>query len=220
VSTGETLTVQDRVEILSTLQRMAAGRDPVALHWNQGVSMALSTLLSINPDFEEMVFDCPADPDANRGLLQTEGIRIMGTLDGVRIELSARRAAPTVHDGRPALRMRLPESMVRIQRREHSRVRPPLTCEFAHDLRGRVRVYELRVVDLSVGGVGLSSEDNEIDVQVGDLLENCRINIEPPLVVGLEVMNLAPERIGCRFTKLGRSVELALARYIAKMHPG
>ena len=222
MSHGETLTVHDRLEILATLRRMATGADPVAIQWNQGGSMALSALLCVNPDFEEMVFDYPADADTSHGLLQAEGIQIIGTLDGVRVELSAQRAAPTVHDGRPALRMRLPESMVRVQRRQHDRVQPSLTCEFARDVGGRVRVYELRVVDLSLGGVGLSSEKNDLDVQAGDLLENCRINLDRSvaLVVSLEVKNLAPGRIGCKFTKLGRSVELSLARYIAKMERG
>lgn len=85
-----------------------------------------TTLLDVNPEFEELVFDCGSDPVANGRLQRAESLEFVTALEQIRIQFSTHAAEPTIHERLPALRVRLPESIVRLQRREYFRVVTPV----------------------------------------------------------------------------------------------
>jgi flagellar brake protein len=222
----ERFLVHDRFEILSILRRLQVKSEPVTLNLDDG-DFVLTILLAVNPDFEEMVFDCGSDPDANRKLMQAERLTLVANIDGIKVQFSVRRPDTTIFEGRPALRMRLPEIMLRLQRRDFYRIPASLACEIALDCDGRVRVLELRVVDLSLGGVAMVTDKAYVDFAVGQVLENCRIGLGTlgTLALDLEVKNLSAgktrnglhqSRIGCEFANLERAAETLISRYIGQ----
>jgi len=224
----ERFLVHERLEIVSTLRRLVGSREPLSVHWDGNDGFALTALLAINPDFEELVLDCLGDARANRRLLESEELTLRATMDGVKIQFSAQRAEPTLFEGRVALRVRLPEMMLRLQRRETFRVRAPLSCQLALEVDGRLCVLETRVADLSLGGVALTTDRSHLGIQSGTRLENCRIGLGElgALTVTLEVRNVMEGRgrngsrqvrFGCRFVELPRSMENLVSRYIAQL---
>lgn len=224
----ERFLVHDKRELVSILRRMATENVSVSVHWDEGAGLALTMLLAVNPDFEEMVFDCANDPDSNRRLLRADRLTLIAMVDGVKVQFSARHVEPTCWEGRPALRMRLPDLLLRLQRREYFRVPVPLLCQCAIEDEGKVRVLELRVADLSLGGVALASERAALNLEIGDELENCRIGMGRlgTLHVNLLVRNVIESetrsgqkhvRLGCTFTNLSRASENLVARYIAQI---
>ena len=220
--------VYDHLEIVATLRRLAAAREPQSVHWDGNDSFALTALLAINPDFQELVLDCLGDARANHRLLASEELSVVATMDGVKIQFSAPRAEATVFEGRPALRVRLPDFMLRLQRRETYRVRAPLSCELALEVDGRLCVLELRVADLSLGGVALVTDRAYLKIEPGRLIDNCRIGLGGvgTLAARLEVRNVMESRnrsgarqlrLGCRFVNLPGTMEALVARYIAQL---
>jgi len=224
----ERFLVHERLEIVASLRRLLASREPLSVHWDGNDGFALTALLAVNQEFEELVLDCLGDARANRRLIESEDLSLVASMDGVKLQFSAQRAEPTVFEGRPALRVRLPELMLRLQRRETFRVRAPLSCELALEVDGRLCVLELRVGDLSLGGLSLVTDRNYVSIEPGSLIENCRINLGAigTLAARLEVRNVMESRnrqgarqlrFGCRFVNLSGSMENLVSRYIAQL---
>ena len=218
--------VHDRFEILSILRRLQLKHEPVTLNID-GAGFTLTILLAVNPEFEELVFDCGNDPAANRGLMQAERITLVANIDGIKVQFSARSLDATIFEGRPALRMRLPDIVLRLQRRDFYRIPASLPCEIALDCAGKVHVFEMRVADLSLGGVALVTDKAFAKFEVGQLLQNCHIGLGSlgTLALDLEVKNMSESktrtglhqvRIGCEFSDLSRITETMVSRFIGQ----
>jgi c-di-GMP-binding flagellar brake protein YcgR len=218
--------VHDRLEIVSILRTLQTRRIRVTLGWRDN-EFALSTLLAVNPEFEEMVFDCGINPDANRALMHAERILISATVDGIRVQFNARHADATVHEGYPALRMRLPELVMRLQRRDSFRVPASLGCQVVVESADSVRALELRTADLSLSGIALICDKSYLQLECGQLIESAHIELGSvgTLDVALEVRNLSESttrnglrllRIGCQFATASRAMEALISRYIAQ----
>jgi len=223
----ERFLVHDKLEIVSILRGLQAAREQVSMHWD-GDGFALTLLLAVNPEFEEMVFDCTNDPEANRRLMKSERITLVSVTGGVKVQFTARHPDTTIFEGHPALRMRLPELLLRLQRREFFRVPASLSCQVAVESEGKVRVLELRVADMSLGGIALVTDKTCLELECGQVLENCHINLGAlgALTVSLTVGNFSEtttrsgnrqQRIGCSFGKLPRNMETIVSRYIAQV---
>jgi c-di-GMP-binding flagellar brake protein YcgR len=222
----ERFLVHDRFEILALLRRLQVKHEPVTMNID-GEACALTILLAVNPDFEEMVFDCGSDSNVNRRLMQADRVTLVANLDGIKVQFSARRPDATIFEGGPALRMRLPDLVLRLQRRDYYRIPASLACEVAIECEEKVRVLELRVADLSLGGVALVTDKTYAKFEIGQILENCRVSMGTlgVLSLDLEVKNLSDTksrngqrqlRIGCGFSNLSRQTEGMISRYIGQ----
>jgi c-di-GMP-binding flagellar brake protein YcgR len=218
--------VQDRLEIVAALRALIAAREPLALHADGSAEFAVSIALAVDAARDLLYVDCVADPFYNRRLTRAGAITLAGLLDGVQLRFAAGPAEADVYDERPALRLALPATMLRVQRRETFRVATPLLCQLALTEEGRTRVVEMRVADLSQGGVALVSERNCPRLEIGQVLEGCRIalNADDVLHVALEVRNVAETttrigarqvRAGCCFVGLDPAQQVLVARAVA-----
>ncbi|MDW8467985.1 MAG: PilZ domain-containing protein [Burkholderiales bacterium] len=149
------------------------------------------------------------------------------SLDGVRIHFATQRAAPTVFDGLAALRVRVPETVLRLQRRDHFRVAPPLArpleLEAPHPAGGRVR---LRVLDISCGGAAVALAPPQLALAPGELLRGCAVELPGPvrLVFDAEVRSVEPgrgpggaTRCGLKFVNLPGAALTAIQRYVLQL---
>lgn len=222
----ERFLVRDRFEILSILGRLQARHEPVTLNVD-GEMFSLTILLAINPEFEEVVFDCGSDPRSNGRILRAERVAVVANMDGIKVQFSARGAEATLFEGRPAMRMRLPDIVLRLQRRDSYRIPDGLTCETTVEGGGKARVLALRVADVSLGGLALLADKNALSCEIGTVLRNCSMDLNKlgKLYFDLRVQNLSqartrndlrPLRIGCEFENLSPSMEALLSRHIAQ----
>jgi c-di-GMP-binding flagellar brake protein YcgR len=218
--------VHDRLEILAALRALIAAREPVTLHADGGGEFAVSAPLAVDTERGLLYVDCVADPFFNRRLTRAGSVTVVGLLDGVKLRFEAGAAEADVYDERPALRLAMPERMLRLQRRETFRVATPLMCQLALAEEGRTRVVEMRVADLSLGGVALVGERAAPRFDIGQVLENCRIALNPEdvLRVNLEVRNVAETvtragarqvRAGCAFVSLAPDQEVLVSRAVS-----
>jgi len=222
--------VYSRIEIASLLRAVADSHIAVTVYFNQGSEFIVTNVLDVNPEFEELILDLGADDDANRRLLQSTRMTVVTFLDHIRIQFQAQRAEATIHGQLPALRIRLPEVLTRLQRRNFYRIRTsmvkPIFASFV-DPADRGRRASLRILDLSCGGVALVSEVLEPAFEPGLILEDCRIELPEVGVLNtaLEVRNavkheegarMSLRRYGCQFVSLPPALANAVQRYITR----
>lgn len=216
-----------RIEILALLRVLIERRAPITVRFDGGEDFIVSALLAVNPDFEELVFDAAAQEAANRRLLAAPRLVFSASLDGVRIQFATQRAAPTTFEALAALRVRVPDMVLRLQRRDHFRIAPPLARPLELDAPdpagGRVK---LRVLDISCGGLAVAIAPPGVALQTGELLRGCCVELPEGarIVFDAEVRSVEPgrapggaSRCGLRFVNLPGRALTALQRYILRL---
>ena len=136
-------------------------------------------------------------------------------------------------DGRPAFSAKLPESVMRLQRREYFRlslpVTRPLKCSLTFTPKeGKPTKMECLVADVSGGGLGLVGLPADLPIELGLVLTDVKMDLpEVGMISGrLQVcsviqstnrLGIATKRAGCEFVNLPGPMMTLLQRYIIKI---
>lgn len=148
-----------RREVINMIDEIIDNRCSVTVYFNQGEERFVTNLLHVNPDFEELVFDAAPADAISRRVAESKGATFVTFLDQIKVQFNAQRIEVTTFEGRPALRTRLPESMMRLQRRNFYRVpapiAKPLQCTIALP-SGATAQFAIR--DISVGGLAMLAD--------------------------------------------------------------
>ena len=217
--------IHSRMEIVGILRAVGTHRELVTVQFGGAADFVVSAVLAVNPDFEEVVLDYGADEAAMQRLLKAERLRITTQLDHVRIYFQGDVAEAVRFEDGVAFRIRLPESILRFQRRDSYRLKVPLgrplLCDVPANDSGSERIA-LRVRDISVAGVGLIDYPKHFRVAVGMVWPGCRIQLPElgALTADLEVMHASDgdaRRCGCRFRNLPFPMQNLIQRYITRV---
>ena len=221
--------VSQPAEIVFVLKQIMQNTQLVTAYMDGGADFALTSVLDVMPDTAEVVLDVSPDAAANKRLLAARKVLLVTSHDQVKVKFATGDIREVRYKGRPALRIPLPDSLVRIQRREHYRIATPITkpliCTLPLPDRGADMQAEAIVLDISIGGVALIDNHGATEFKIGDVFENCRIGLPEvgTLVVSLKVRNsfntplrngLHFRRFGCQFLNLLPSTESLVQRYI------
>ncbi len=221
--------VSQRAEIVFVLKQIMQNTQLVSAYMDGGADFALLSVLDVMPETAEVVLDVSPDAAANKRLLAARKVLLVTSHDQVKVKFTTSDIREVLYKGRPALRIPLPDSLVRIQRREHYRIATPISnplmCTLPLPDRGADMQAEAIVLDISIGGVALMDKHDAIGFKIGDVFENCRIGLPEvgTLVVSLKVCTsfdtplrngLRLRRCGCQFLNLLPSTESLVQRYI------
>lgn len=230
--------VYSRVEIASMLRRLSESNVPINAYHDGIDGLAVTEVLEVLPDEEAVIIDPPADPESASELRVAEYITFVAFVDNVKMQFASHGLQPATWNNRAAFRIELPESILRLQRREFFRVRPPMTkpatCLIPYDPEQQCvpsqqvakQHYEsLRVIDLSVGGLAMLACPKAVILPRGERIEGCYLDLPGVGSVNLSVIvrNLDPEageetrRLGCEFADLSPASRMALQRYVNKV---
>lgn len=222
--------VHSRQEIAQILRQVMQQNELVTAYFNQGKEFFLTTLVDVHLDLDRLVVDCGTDAETNRHALASNKIIFVTSHNRIKIQFSTTSLEYIDFKGHPAFRAALPTSLLKLQRREYYRlvapIRAPLHCVIPSF--GGTK-FEAAVVDISVGGVGLSGFPVEAGLEVGQQLADCRIALpEQGMVVSaLEVRNLQQHtpmrsglpvvRAGCGFVNIPAAHQAMIQRYIIRI---
>jgi c-di-GMP-binding flagellar brake protein YcgR len=179
----ERFEVRARLEIVSLLRDLLAQRALLTVEFGLAGECIATTLLAVNPEFEELVIDYGSDLAADARLLAASALVLSTELDHIPIRFDAARATETTFAGRPAMRIRLPASILRLQRREFFRVRIPaashLVCQVPLSAGDAVEHAHapVRVFDLSCGGMALIGYPPTLRLAPGGTFFDCRLEL-------------------------------------------
>lgn len=220
--------IHDRREIAAVLREVIKRRSLVRLSF--GPEFIVTRLLALDPDTGDLWFDAARDEAANARMGAAQQLQFVAAVDSIKTQFETQGAENAVVTGAPALRTRLPASVLRLQRRSHFRVETPrlepLVCSIP--LPGG-SVVPFVIGDLSVGGIAVLMGPDPGVFQPGAVFENCSIKLpaHDDIATGLEIRYLtatghagagrAGFRFGCRFLNLAGTVESLLQRYINQL---
>jgi c-di-GMP-binding flagellar brake protein YcgR len=219
--------IRDRPEILALMRALARERALLGCRFGTGASRLPTRVLSMDPALGELVLELGRDLAKEASRHEGQAACLVGLLDGVKVQFEADGAQVIAGNGNPALRVRLPESVVRLQRREAFRLRAPVLRppECLVPAGPGHPASRFRVLDLSCEGLALVASPGQPDFAVGSRLAACTLDLPGavPLRVDLDVIRAAEhvtpsgnERrtCGCRFARLPGPAAHAIQRYI------
>jgi flagellar brake protein len=219
-------------EILFILRGLLASIDHVTIYFNEGHDFLLSAIIQVDED--GLTLDYGGNTEANSRALAAEKLYCVTTHDKIRVQFVLRGLRQIDYQGRPAFRAALPESVLRLQRREYFR----LTTPIAHPIRCQIPVMKegglstttmaANVVDISGGGLAMMVPPVGLIFSSGDVFENCRIELPDVgiVITSLEVRNVFDvtlrtgtqvARAGCQFANLPGPMLTLIQRYIIKV---
>ncbi|HZQ60911.1 MAG TPA: flagellar brake protein [Casimicrobiaceae bacterium] len=222
--------VRSRLEILSVLRGLKDQRELVTAYFGEGRDFIVTMVLSVNPEFEEVVLDFGAEQKANARLMEAQRLFFVSQLTQIRIQFWTGRADATTFDDLPAFRVRVPAELMRLQRRQYYRVRVPLRhgvrCELPPVKEGGPRI-SARVVNISCGGLALIELPDEVRLDPGTRVRGCTLVVDDggAMDTTFEIVRTAEiptahgntRLVGVQFVEMTAGARARIQRYINRV---
>lgn len=223
-----------RSEIIFVLRAVLQKGSMLTVYFDQGRSFLLTSLLEVDSNNGQLLFDVGSNPEMNRKAEKAESFLFTTALDKVKVQFSLKHLEPVQHAGRPAFRGTIPETLLRLQRREYYRLATPVANPLRCELRlqgpdGGAAPADPPLLDISGGGVGLMLDTAmAASFPVGTTFADCKITLpdEGALVCTLIVRNAFEVttksgnrylRVGCEFVDLPGPRLTMVQRYITRV---
>lgn len=227
---AERFEVRAQAEIVHILRHAIERRALISVYRAGGADIALTTLLEVDPERDEMLFDVPQREGQAARLADAVPLTFVTSEQGIKIRFQVAGAAVRLYEEHPALVSPLPRVLLRLQRREFFRISTPLTdpplCAIPHS--GVDPGAELAVLNVSLGGVALMDQHPTLHLDTGQQYQGCRITLPRigMFATGIEVRScqeitmrngLRARRAGCQLISPDRSAAGLLQRYITRL---
>ncbi|MEB0136415.1 flagellar brake protein [Actimicrobium sp. CCC2.4] len=224
--------VSSRREITALMRALCDQRQLIRLLVEDSGDAAVTSVLHIDEVNGNVILDVPADTSVTRRLLDSENISFETVLERIRILFFATRIEECEYGGLPALRIALPASMIRLQRREFYRVATPLSTPLRCTIQivdgETVQPVTLSLLNVSGGGITIIDDQHQLDHTVGRIYQGCQIYLPGSTVVvtSLEIRNSVDvrlengkhtRRLGCLFHDLPKAMLAVIQRYITRL---
>jgi c-di-GMP-binding flagellar brake protein YcgR len=219
--------LKSRNDVVKTLIELSKKPDLITASYNQGRDSIITTVVDVLQDRDLVIIEYGPDSDKNRKLLAAGSTTCLSKHNDIdiRFQLSGLRSAQ--YHGQHVFAAPIPETLMRLQRREFFRVHVPLenplTCRIVHEKLGEL---ELPLADISVGGLCLLDAEHYLANEKRERLEKCTLlfpNNGGELEVELEVRGIfvydkkkgkKVQRLGCVFIDLSPEQSRFIQRYI------
>ena len=222
-------TVHSRTEILHLMRQIQQRRLLVNLDMPGTRQIVVTSVIAVNESNNTVILDSARGDALNQELMAGKTAEFITHLDGVSITFSTGAVHLIEYDKLPSLRIALPKSLVRLQRREHFRVPLPIANPVKCIVPSRSdedrEPITAHIVDIGCGGIAIVERGGRLGSETGQILTGCRLllpNAEP-IVTALEVRNSAQirlpngafqTRLGCKFIDLPIAMANHLQRFV------
>lgn len=223
----EQFRVSSRVEIIAILRALAADNVLVTVFYGGPERFIVTRLLAVNPQFEEIIFDGVASSAANNAVRYAVDLNVHAFHHHIKITFDSDYAEPTLFEDEPAFRMRLPKSVIRLQRRADYRAKAPVLSAPAVMLPGDggLESLKVRISDISCGGLSFALLAEKASVERGKIYYGCKLDMPQvgEIEVGIEIRYVGAykdgagrpmRRFGCKFLRISSASTTLIQRYI------
>jgi c-di-GMP-binding flagellar brake protein YcgR len=222
-------TVHSRTEILHLMRSIQQRRLLVNLDMPNTREIIVTSVIAVNDSNNTVILDSARGDALNHELMAGETAEFITHLDGVSISFSTGAVSLVEYDKLPALRIALPKTLVRLQRREHFRVMLPVAnpvkCIVPSGNETDREPITAHIVDIGCGGVAIAERGGRLGAETGRILADCRLLLPDtePVLTTLEVRNSAQirlqngafqTRLGCKFIDLPNAMSNRLQRFV------
>ncbi|MBS4099128.1 MAG: flagellar brake protein [Sulfuricella sp.] len=221
--------VESSKEVAYILRAIMQRGERITAHFNQGDDMMLTSIIEVDADSEEVILDYGANEALNRKILEVHRVIFITSQDKVRVQFLATRVEKVNFEGRPAFRISLPDSLIKLQRREYFRLATPITkpliCSIPLE---EGKKLDISVADISIGGIGIVNPPANFTFDPGTSYQGCHFTLPDigTIVTTLQIRNafevtlksgLHTWRAGCMFINLPGTMQSMIQRYIIKL---
>ena len=223
-----------RSEILAVLRSLIQKNAMITVHFDQGHSFLLTSMIALVAENTGFFLDIGSDDEMNRRALKAKKLIFTALIDRVKVQFSLDKIVATQYGGRQNFLGKIPDKLLRLQRREYFRLSTPIASPLK--LRaaltrpdGSALQIEFPLVDISGGGIGLTVSLNQAQLfEKGNILNDCKLMLpnEGLLIASLCVRNLFNVttrsgahhvRVGCEFIDLPQARLTLVQRYITRV---
>jgi c-di-GMP-binding flagellar brake protein YcgR len=226
----ERCTLTGSREIVFQIRELIRRRERVSVIFQEGRRSFLTILLDVSPNEGLFYFDIGGNDEINQAFLQADLCAFSTFIEGVRIQFSVKGCRKVRWRGEAAFAAPLPQTLLRLQRREMFRLQLPGAKPFTCGVRRTSGEDLLPLHDISIGGVGVLSISSLAHAQM-EVLENCRIDLRENGMIhcALEIRHVHRAeartgkplwRMGCRFLILRPADEMQIQRFMARLEAG
>lgn len=169
---GGRFAVTSLLEIGQILQHLVRRAVLLTADLDGGGGFFLTSVVAVDAASGRMWLDTAPSAAQVDLVLRASRLTCTGSLEKVQIQFSCSGMEAAEYDGRPAFRVPLPQSVSRLQRREHFRIQTPvvapLKCVVTVEREERRVPVELVVVDISCGGLALVIAPGQFEPVAGE----------------------------------------------------
>jgi c-di-GMP-binding flagellar brake protein YcgR len=222
--------IESRKEIVTLLRSIGEKNQLIRMLINGQADVCVTSILDVTA--QHIFLDCSIDQQQNQRILSGGAVEFETTLDKIRILFSSEQVLEAMHDERPALKILLPTTLIRLQRREYYRMATPLglpvmvTIPLPAELGGGAHVLPL--TDISCGGIAVLDNLRLLHNTIGQNYTACLIDLPHVGIINttLQIRNSldltllnskSSRRLGCRFVDISRSMLADVQRYITRL---
>lgn len=228
--------LHSQAQIVAILRSLKDGNSHITLYFNNADDFLITTLFSVDEETRKVALHMGANATVNKQAMLTDKLIAISHLDKIRIQFVLRGLKSALYRGRQCFIADIPESLLRLQRREHFRLvipaRTPVKCripipipESESESGSAPRIVEVDVIDISGGGLGFSMPPEDVDFEVDMVFDKCEIELPNgnTIVTSLRIRSIfdvtrhdgeISQRAGCDFINLVGPRLSILQRYI------
>lgn len=221
--------VESGKEVAYILRAIMQKGERITAHFNHGDDLILTTIIDVSLEADRVILDYGASEAHNRKLLEAHKIIFITSQDKVRVQFTSSHVEKVIYEGRPAFKISLPDSLIKLQRREYFRlttpISKPLACTFPLEDGNNA---SLTIVDISIGGIGVVNPPKGFQFEIGKTYQGCFFVLPDigTIVTTLQIRNAFEitmkngthaMRAGCMFVSLPGTMQSMIQRYIIKL---
>ena len=214
--------VRSRQEVLRLLNGAARDGARISISFLHTEHVAVTSLVYVDEPNNMLLFECPADW---QGLIdggEAETIMLACVYEDSKIQFQSSRGTLVDMDGARVVGLDIPEFMWRFQRRRDDRhkvsgLKVTLNLGFTE--------CDAEITDLSTDGAGMFNCDAGVQLEQGEVLQNCAIALPGvgAIMVNLTVQHQSPmhtadgravTRVGCEFSGLSDGARQLIEHYL------
>ncbi|SFW30427.1 flagellar brake protein [Nitrosovibrio sp. Nv17] len=179
---NESYRIYSGTGILSILKSVMRTGSLLTCQCGDGKDPVLTTIIDIDAEQRTLALDCGSD-DALGRVLKAEKLNITTFPDGVKIQFECDDVEKARINGRDVFLMPVPETLLRIQKREYFRASVPeivpAKCIIPLPVRKRdvPPAVEVALHDISRGGVAIIDTHSAIEFKEGVIYRDCLMEL-------------------------------------------
>jgi len=224
--------VQSRKEIVALLRQIGEKKQLIRMKIKGEADVCVTSVLEVDPESGLFILDRSINREQNERILRAGVVMCETYLDKIRILFRAGGLQELEFGGAAALAANIPDSLIRLQRREFYRMPTPVTnpvpvlVPMPVALGGGNGNFPL--ADISCGGIALLDNKIQLNSTIGQTFTGCRIELPDIGTVNTSLQvrnaldvtmlnNKTSRRIGCMFVDISRANMAGVQRYITKL---
>ena len=185
--------IDSNIEIIYILRSMMKANALTTLTFGNSDGFILTNIIDIDLKHREIIFDYGTDQASNRCALKADQFNVFTLLNRVEIQFVCHDIDKIKFEGKSAFRVRIPESLLRLQKREHYRIDMPVNRLLKCKLPLPEGDYaDVVLQNISRGGMAVLDPDHKVDFECGADYRGCLIDLPG---VGAAKLNLQVKSI-------------------------